>query len=110
MSEDYPEAQDKEEQVSSLVEELGTDPRTLGQAKYNRRLTTRLWDPQDLPKNYTSELWIEAYATLFDDPAMQTMVQLHRELSPAVRGTRINELIKAEQVKRGIAVKSEGRA
>lgn len=104
---EYPEAREKEEQVSSLVEELGTDPLTLGKAKYNRRLTTRLWDPADVPVGYKSELWLETYAELFQDIAVLKMVEIHRDLSNAIRGTRINELIKAEQVKRGIAVRAE---
>lgn len=105
--EDYPEAREQEEQTSSLVEELGSDQRTLGEGRYNRRLTTRLWDPEDVPPGYKAEIWLETYAELFGDYAVAKMIEVHRELSPAIRGTRINELIRAEQVKRGIAVKTE---
>jgi len=104
MSEEYPEMDLPETGVSSLSSQLGSAFKYLEEGEIDMRILGVLMDPQDVPKNMRSLVYLLSYADLFDDDAARSLVKNYLHLTVAIRGRGRRDIIRMESVARGGAV------
>jgi len=101
MSEDYAEADLPETGGASLSSQLGSSFDYLDKGKIDMRILGVLMDPEEHPKSMRSLVYLSAYAEIFDDDAVRTLVDNYLALTVAVRGRGRRDIIRMESVARG---------
>lgn len=101
MGEEYPEMDLTEIGTSSLAEQLGSASKFLEEGDIDMRILGVLMDPQDIPKNMRSLVYLLAYADLFNDDAAKSLVKNYLHLTVAIGGRGRRDIIRMESVARG---------
>lgn len=101
MAESYPEEDLPETGGVSLASQLGSAFGYLDKGKIDMRILGVLMDPDEHPKSIRSLVYLLAYADIFDDEAVKSLVNNYLALTVAIRGRGRRDIIRMESVARG---------
>ena len=97
---------EREDDSDSLVNQLGTSQRKLLGGDVDMRLLTIIRQPEDIPTSLRSRVFVKTRVNVIDEdkPFWSSLSDNLDCYSVAVEGRGRNDMIRGEQVKRGIAV------